>query len=89
MSEKDKIIECPYCESTFLGRVLNNSKRSVSISTLILRIELFVLFVTFLVLKLTGVINWSWWIVVLPITIPFACFCAGVVLVVVLKLLVR
>lgn len=29
-----------------------------------------VLLIVFIVLKLTGVINWSWWIVTLPITIP-------------------
>lgn len=39
-------------------------------------------FVVFLVLKLTGVIGWSWWWVVSPLWIPFvwgaavALFCA-------------
>ena len=31
-----------------------------------------VLFVTFLVLKLTGVISWSWWWVTAPLWIPVA-----------------
>ena len=35
------------------------------------------LFITFLVLKLTNVINWSWWWITAPLWIP-----AGVVLVV-------
>ena len=29
------------------------------------------LFITFLVLKLTNVINWSWWWVTAPLWIPF------------------
>jgi len=36
----------------------------ISLSTL------FVIFVAFLVLKLTGVIAWSWWAVTLPILLP-------------------
>lgn len=31
-----------------------------------------VLFIVFLVLKLTGAINWSWWWVISPLWIPFA-----------------
>ena len=31
-----------------------------------------VLFIVFLVLKLTGTINWSWWWVTSPLWIPFA-----------------
>ena len=31
-----------------------------------------VLFIVFLVLKLTGTIDWSWWWVTSPIWIPFA-----------------
>jgi hypothetical protein len=31
-----------------------------------------VLFIVFLVLKLTGVINWSWWWVTSPLWIPLA-----------------
>jgi hypothetical protein len=30
-----------------------------------------ILFIVFLVLKLTGVINWSWWWVTSPLWIPF------------------
>lgn len=33
-----------------------------------------ILFVVFLVLKLTGVITWSWWWVTAPLWIPFALF---------------
>jgi hypothetical protein len=33
-----------------------------------------ILFVVFLVLKLTGVIAWSWWWVTSPLWIPFAAF---------------
>lgn len=29
-----------------------------------------VILIVFIVLKLTGVVNWNWWIVTLPITIP-------------------
>ena len=29
------------------------------------------LFITFLVLKLTNIIDWSWWWITTPITIPF------------------
>ena len=38
------------------------------------------LFLTFLVLKLTHVIDWSWWWVTAPLWIPLA-MCAGIVLV--------
>ena len=31
-----------------------------------------VLFIVFLILKLTNVINWSWWWVTAPLWIPFA-----------------
>ncbi|MCM1221186.1 MAG: hypothetical protein NC548_42570 [Lachnospiraceae bacterium] len=39
---------------------------------------LFLLFVIFLVLKLTNTITWSWWIVTLPLWIGFA-FGLGIV----------
>ena len=39
----------------------------------------FILFVVFLVLKLTKVITWSWWLVTAPLWIPF-----GIVLVIVI-----
>lgn len=32
-----------------------------------------ILFIVFLVLKLTGLIDWSWWWVTAPIWIPLAC----------------
>ena len=31
-----------------------------------------ILFIVFLVLKLVGVISWSWWLVCLPLLIPIA-----------------
>lgn len=39
---------------------------------------LFVLFIIFLILKLTGTITWSWWLVTLPIWIAPA-FCLGLI----------
>ena len=46
-----------------------------------------VLFLIFLVLKLTGQIDWSWWWVTVPLWLPFAllfgflglCLCVGLV----------
>ena len=35
-----------------------------------------VLFIVFLVLKLTGTIDWSWWWVTSPLWIPFAAVAA-------------
>lgn len=32
----------------------------------------FILFLTFMVLKLTEVIDWSWWWITAPLWIPFA-----------------
>ena len=32
-----------------------------------------VLFIVFLILKLTGVIGWSWWWVISPLWLPLAC----------------
>lgn len=32
--------------------------------------------VVFIVLKLTGVIDWSWWLVLLPLYLPMAMFLA-------------
>ena len=39
----------------------------------------FILFIVFLVLKLTKVVTWSWWIVTAPLWIPF-----GIVLIIVI-----
>ena len=39
----------------------------------------FILFIVFLVLKLTNVVTWSWWLVTAPLWIPF-----GIVLVIVI-----
>ena len=39
----------------------------------------FILFIVFLVLKLTKVVTWSWWLVTAPLWIPF-----GIVLVIVI-----
>lgn len=40
---------------------------------------LVVLAVIFFVLKLVGVIGWSWWLVLLPIWGPLAVFAAGAI----------
>ena len=44
-----------------------------------------VLFVVFLVLKLCGVIGWSWWWVTAPLWLPIALLLAVVVLVIIVK----
>ena len=33
----------------------------------------FLLFIVFLILKLTAIIDWSWWIVTLPLWISLVC----------------
>ena len=48
-----------------------------------------VLFVVFLVLKLCGVIGWSWWWVTAPLWIPLAIVLAIVVIVIAVKLCIR
>jgi hypothetical protein len=48
-----------------------------------------VLFVAFLVLKLCGVIGWSWWWVTAPLWIPLAILLAIVVIVIAVKLCIR
>lgn len=30
--------------------------------------------IAFIVLKLVGVINWSWWLVLIPLYVPILCF---------------
>lgn len=42
-----------------------------------------VLGIVFIVLKLVGVIDWSWWLVLLPIYAPLAIFLLGAVIVVI------
>jgi len=42
------------------------------------------LFVAFLVMKLCGVISWSWWWVCAPLWIPLAIFLAAIVIFVVI-----
>ena len=49
----------------------------------------FVLFVVFLVLKLTGVIGWSWWWVTVPVWGPFALAVIFAVVLLVIELGVR
>jgi hypothetical protein len=44
-------------------------------------IPLFILFIVFLVLKLTNYIDWSWWYVTMPIWAPVALFLASLVLI--------
>jgi hypothetical protein len=48
-----------------------------------------VLFVVFLVLKLCGVIGWSWWWVTSPLWLPLALVVALVVIVIAIKAFVR
>lgn len=43
-------------------------------------LPLFLLFITFLVLKLTAVINWSWWWVTAPLWAPLGLVLAFLVL---------
>ena len=44
-----------------------------------------VLQIIFIVLKLVGVINWSWWLVLIPLWIDIACFIIGIIIVLVSK----
>lgn len=46
-----------------------------------------ILFVVFLVLKLTGHIDWSWWWVTSPLWIPFALFLLFVIIVTIIAAL--
>lgn len=50
---------------------MSNSKNTSSVSVGCSGIG-FILFVMFLVLKLAGVIGWSWWLVTAPLWIPIA-----------------
>lgn len=58
----------------------NSTKSGVSILT--------VLVVVFLVLKLTGNIDWSWWWVFSPYWIPFVLFIAGAAAVFIIAVIV-
>ena len=42
-----------------------------------------VLQIIFIVLKLVGVISWSWWLVLIPLWIDIACFIIGIIIVLV------
>lgn len=33
----------------------------------------FPIFMVLLILKLAGVVTWSWWLITLPLWLPFAC----------------
>ena len=44
-----------------------------------------VLQIIFIVLKLIGVISWSWWLVLIPLWIDIACFIIGIIIVLVSK----
>lgn len=57
---------------------MKNSSSGVSLSM--------VLFVVFLILKLTGLINWSWWWVTLPLWGGIALLIAVVLIAFVIKL---
>lgn len=55
---------------------MSNRKANVTVQFPVL----FFLFLTFLVLKLTEVIDWSWWWVTAPLWIPFALLVAILVI---------
>jgi hypothetical protein len=42
-------------------------------------IPTFLIFIVFLVLKLTGVVSWSWWWITCPLWIPLGIFIVGLV----------
>ena len=44
-----------------------------------------VLQIIFIVLKLVGVISWSWWLVLIPLWIDIVCFIIGIIIVLVSK----
>jgi len=46
----------------------------------------FMLFLVFLILKLTGVINWSWWLIFLPIYLVPAILLVVFLVIVILRL---
>ena len=46
-----------------------------------------VLGIVFIVLKLVGVIDWSWWLVLLPIYAPLALFLLGAIIVVIVAII--
>ena len=48
-----------------------------------------ILFVTFLVLKLAGIIHWSWWWVTAPLWIPWAIIGSLLVILAILMIAVR
>ena len=63
----------------------NQNEKNVSVSINIATI----LFVVFLVLKLTGVISWSWWWVTAPLWIPFCFGLMVATILVVVRVIIR
>jgi hypothetical protein len=53
-----------------------------------MKIDVTPLFLVFLILKLTGVINWSWWWVTSPLWLPFAFIAVVVVIAAILAAIV-
>ena len=49
-----------------------------TIASILHSIFAFTLFIVFMVLKLCGVINWSWWLVTLPLWAGLALFIAAI-----------
>lgn len=45
-----------------------------------------VLLIVFMVLKLVGVINWSWWLVLVPLWIEFGVAAVMLIIIAILKL---
>jgi len=45
------------------------------------------IFLIFLILKLTGTVTWSWWMVTLPLWLPFAIFFGFMAMVTIIALI--
>lgn len=58
------------------------NKTSYSVGTGLLDI----LLIVFIVLKLVGVISWSWWIVLIPLWIELGIFIIGLIVIVIMVL---
>ena len=58
------------------------NKTSYSVGTGLLDI----LLIIFIVLKLVGVITWSWWIVLIPLWIELGIFIIGLIIIVIMVL---
>lgn len=66
---------------------MNSSNRSVSVQGPGLG-AMSTLGIAFIVLKLTGVITWSWWLVLLPFLVPLVVGAVGGLLALIVALIV-